>query len=120
MRPDDPNALRSRCQTEVEPAWIKAKIAESELPKCKTDQCGGLVKPGITFFGASSLTPLSRLEARALIHDVASLQGEGLPKRFFECISDVGSADLLIVMGTSLKVQVRSSNPPALSRVNAC
>lgn len=41
----------------------------------------GLVKPDIVFFG------------------------ENLPSRFFRCIPDLKTADLLIVMGTSLQVQ---------------
>jgi NAD-dependent deacetylase sirtuin 2 len=46
------------------------------------DKYGGLVKPDIVFFG------------------------EGLPRRFFECMQrDLPEAGLLIVMGTSLVVQ---------------
>merc|ERR1712096_487295 len=43
--------------------------------------CGSLVKPDIVFFG------------------------EALPESFFKAMSDFANADLLIVMGTSLKVQ---------------
>ena len=51
------------------------------IPRCEC--CGGLVKPDIVFFG------------------------EPLPKRFFELAEeDFPQADLLIVMGTSLAVQV--------------
>lgn len=54
-------------------------IFRDEVPTCET--CSGIVKPDITFFG------------------------EGLPGRFFECLSsDFGLCDLLIVLGTSLTV----------------
>ena len=54
----------------------------SEVPRCQQRGCKGLVKPGIVFFG------------------------EGLPKVFFDRIPDLSrDCDLLIVCGTSLKVQ---------------
>ncbi|KAG7528007.1 hypothetical protein FFLO_06462 [Filobasidium floriforme] len=47
----------------------------------RCERCGGLVKPDIVFFG------------------------EGLPERFFElAVKDLPKCDLLIVVGTSLKV----------------
>ena len=36
--------------------------------------------------------------------------GEGLPKEFFEHVIDIKEADLVIVMGTSLKVQPFASS----------
>lgn len=61
--------------------WMKEKIFAGEVPRCTKADCGALVKPDIVFFG------------------------EALPERFFEAMSDFHNADLLIVMGTSLKVQ---------------
>lgn len=56
------------------------KIFEDTVPKC--DECEGLVKPDIVFFG------------------------ENLPQRFYECVSvDFPKASLLIIMGSSLVVQ---------------
>jgi NAD-dependent deacetylase sirtuin 2 len=50
------------------------------VPRC--DNCGGLVKPDIVFFG------------------------EGLPDRFFDKLGvDFPKCDLLLVIGTSLQVQ---------------
>ncbi|XP_054627822.1 NAD-dependent protein deacetylase sirtuin-3, mitochondrial isoform X3 [Dunckerocampus dactyliophorus] len=49
------------------------------IPKCPT--CKGIVKPDIVFFG------------------------EELPLQFFNYLTDFPLADLLIVMGTSLKVE---------------
>lgn len=76
------------CKHRVEPDWIRAKVEKGEVarcprPKCKSGKKGesGLVKPDIVFFG------------------------ESLPTRFFRCIPDLKTADLLIVMGTSLQVQ---------------
>jgi NAD-dependent deacetylase sirtuin 2 len=54
-------------------------IFNGGIPRC--DDCNGLVKPDIVFFG------------------------ENLPYRFFESLErDFAEADLLIVMGTSLTV----------------
>lgn len=69
----------------------KAKIIEEQTaPICP--KCGGLIKPDIVFFG------------------------ESLPVRFGKLLhSDVAKADLLIVMGTSLKVAPVSLIPEMVS-----
>ncbi|KAG6919240.1 hypothetical protein DXG01_008036 [Tephrocybe rancida] len=54
---------------------------EVRIPKCKEENCGGLVKPDIVFFG------------------------EALPGQFIKKIPAVGDADLLLIIGTSLTVQ---------------
>jgi len=76
------------CKHRVEPDWIRAKVEKGEVARCPRSKCksgkkgeSGLVKPDIVFFG------------------------ESLPTRFFRCIPDLKTADLLIVMGTSLQVQ---------------
>eukprot|EP01113_Clastostelium_recurvatum_P004065 TRINITY_DN117_c1_g1_i3.p1 TRINITY_DN117_c1_g1~~TRINITY_DN117_c1_g1_i3.p1 ORF type:complete len:759 (+),score=144.66 TRINITY_DN117_c1_g1_i3:158-2434(+) len=54
-------------------------VGRGEVPKCK--QCGGIVRPDVVFFG------------------------EGLPKLFHQLsLQDMRSCDLLLVLGTSLKV----------------
>lgn len=59
---------------------LKATILDDQIPRCAV--CKGYVKPDIVFFG------------------------ESLPKRYFELsMSDLPRADLLLVLGTSLKVQ---------------
>jgi NAD-dependent deacetylase sirtuin 2 len=59
---------------------VKAAILDDQIPRCVS--CKGYVKPDIVFFG------------------------ESLPKRYFELsMSDLPRADLLLVLGTSLKVQ---------------
>uniref|UniRef100_UPI00358ED4A8 NAD-dependent protein deacetylase sirtuin-2 isoform X1 n=1 Tax=Myxine glutinosa TaxID=7769 RepID=UPI00358ED4A8 len=64
--------------------WMKEEIFKDKVPVC--DECEGLVKPDIVFFG------------------------ESLPQRFFQCIQkDCSDCDLLIIMGTSLVVQPFSS-----------
>ncbi|KAG6808485.1 hypothetical protein H0H93_016873 [Arthromyces matolae] len=50
------------------------------IPKCKKHKCNGLVKPDIVFFG------------------------ESLPTRFIQTVPQVGDADLLLIIGTSLTV----------------
>jgi len=67
------------CKAPYDGELCKRKILEGTLPLCT--KCGGLVKPDIVFFG------------------------ESLPSRFGRMIqSDLREADMLIVMGTSLKV----------------
>ena len=57
----------------------RATLEADGTPKCS--ECGGLVKPNIVFFG------------------------EALPERFFSSSADdMPECDLLIVLGTSLKV----------------
>lgn len=68
------------CEQPHDPVWVRENIMAEEIPRCK--ECNGIVKPAIVFFG------------------------ENLPSRFAElAATDFRQADLLIVMGTSLKVQ---------------
>jgi len=68
-----------KCKKEYATAFVKEAIFKDEVPKC-TD-CSSIIKPDIVFFG------------------------ESLPKRFFQLkIEDFPKCDLLIIMGTSLKV----------------
>ncbi|KAG6808471.1 hypothetical protein H0H93_016881 [Arthromyces matolae] len=53
---------------------------DMRIPKCKKPKCNGLVKPDIVFFG------------------------ESLPTRFIQTVPQVGNADLLLIIGTSLTV----------------
>lgn len=81
------------CKHSVDDDWIRNKVESGQVARCPRPKCpgrktgskgeqrGGLVKPDIVFFG------------------------ESLPPRFFRCIPDLKTADLLIVMGTSLQVQ---------------
>ena len=65
-------------------------LNDSQAPNCH--RCGGLVKPDIVFFG------------------------ESLPNRFKKLLhKDLGQTDLLIVMGTSLKVAPVSLIPEMLN-----
>ncbi|KAJ3396424.1 NAD-dependent protein deacetylase sirtuin-2 [Lobulomyces angularis] len=69
----------SGCGKKFENSYIEKKIFNNEIPRC--DNCFGLVKPDITFFG------------------------EPLPDIFHKSIeNDFDNCDLLIVMGTSLQV----------------
>ena len=71
------------CKSDHDVEYVKEAIMSQNPCRCvKTKGCRGLVKPGIVFFG------------------------ESLPERFWSSIpKDFGSADLLIVMGSSLVVQ---------------
>ncbi|PWZ01685.1 NAD-dependent deacetylase sirtuin-2 [Testicularia cyperi] len=82
-----------QCKKQVDEQWMRDKVMQGEIARCPNPKCSsstgkgkprqsqpGLVKPDIVFFG------------------------EGLPERFFRCISDLRRAQLLIVLGTSLQV----------------
>ena len=66
---------------------MKQVVSKRDVPHCLTPQCNGLVKPDIVFFG------------------------EQLPEEFHQNRSLPGSADLCIIMGTSLLVQPFASLP---------
>jgi NAD-dependent histone deacetylase SIR2 len=69
------------CKAPFDDVKMKECVARGEVPRCEsTPECGGLVKPDIVFFG------------------------EALPRLFFDRMGMVKEADLLLVMGTSLKV----------------
>lgn len=69
-----------QCEMTSDATWVKKHIMQGEIPYCK--RCSGLVKPNITFFG------------------------ENVPLRFSTLVDDdFGRCDLLIVLGTSLKVE---------------
>ncbi|KAJ3040803.1 3-phosphoinositide dependent protein kinase-1 [Rhizophlyctis rosea] len=72
------NAIRG-CGKEYSQKWVKDEIFAGRIPRC--EQCNGLVKPDIVFFG------------------------ESLPERFHTLLrNDFRVCDLLIVIGTSLQV----------------
>jgi len=67
------------CGKEYSYEYVRDKVFADEIPKC---ECGACIKPDIVFFG------------------------EALPAEFFaKRVEDFPKCDLLIVMGTSLKVQ---------------
>ncbi|KAL6047688.1 NAD-dependent protein deacetylase [Balamuthia mandrillaris] len=70
----------AECRKQFNYLEVKEHIEEGRIPRC--DQCSHLIKPNITFFG------------------------EALPERFFSLMEkDFAHCDLLIVIGTSLKVK---------------
>ncbi|XP_060574816.1 NAD-dependent protein deacetylase sirtuin-2-like [Ruditapes philippinarum] len=73
------------CSDEYSLEWMKEQIfsksTETVVPKCIKEDCDGVVKPDIVFFG------------------------ESLPQKFAQNASDLDRCDCLIVMGTSLVVQ---------------
>eukprot|EP01126_Amoeba_proteus_P053852 TRINITY_DN6586_c0_g1_i2.p1 TRINITY_DN6586_c0_g1~~TRINITY_DN6586_c0_g1_i2.p1 ORF type:complete len:290 (+),score=52.89 TRINITY_DN6586_c0_g1_i2:205-1074(+) len=73
------NAHCLGCRRSFSPDMIKEAIFNDTVPRCS---CGDLIKPDIVFFG------------------------ESLPKTFFTAqLDDFPICDLLLVIGTSLKVQ---------------
>ena len=80
------------CKTPFPADLMRKTVQKGEIPYCLTPQCNGLVKPDIVFFG------------------------EQLPEEFFHNRSLPVSADLCIVMGTSLTVQPFASLPQICSQ----
>ncbi|EEB16380.1 NAD-dependent deacetylase sirtuin-2, putative [Pediculus humanus corporis] len=79
------------CKKKYSLEWMKNKIFTEKVPLC--EDCKGVVKPDIVFFG------------------------ENLPNRFFSLSEeDFPKADLLIIMGSSLAVQPFAS---LVDRVNS-
>jgi NAD+-dependent protein deacetylase SIR2 len=75
------------CKTDFPDTMMKRAVQEKEVPRCLRKTCNGLVKPDIVFFG------------------------EALPEAFHRNRTLPASADLAIVMGTSLTVQPFASLP---------
>lgn len=75
------------CKSSFPADLMRQVVGQRDVPHCLTPQCNGLVKPDIVFFG------------------------EQLPEHFHRNRSLPGSADLCIVMGTSLTVQPFASLP---------
>ncbi|KAF7896860.1 uncharacterized protein EAF01_009263 [Botrytis porri] len=75
------------CKTEYPDDLMKKAIEDADPATCLVPQCGGLVKPDIVFFG------------------------EQLPEAFHTHKMIPATADLVIVMGTSLSVQPFATLP---------
>ena len=75
------------CKTEYPDDLMKSSVQAGQVPHCIVPQCNGLVKPDIVFFG------------------------EALPEAFFSNRHVPATADMIIVMGTSLSVQPFASLP---------
>ncbi|KRY23264.1 NAD-dependent protein deacetylase sirtuin-3, mitochondrial [Trichinella patagoniensis] len=68
----------TQCSKKVSFIEVQDVVRRKEVPLCQ--RCRGVIKPDVVFFG------------------------EMLPLRFMKYVNDIPSADLLIVMGTSLEV----------------
>lgn len=75
------------CKTPFPDDSMKEHVFKEEVPRCADKKCGGLVKPDIVFFG------------------------EQLPEAFHENKDVPATADLVLVLGTSLTVQPFASLP---------
>lgn len=80
-----------KCKKHYSYEFVAAIVQQDEIPKC--DDCGGIVKPDITFFG-------EQLPAGAL-------------KKAFELAE---RSELMLVLGSSLTVQPAASIPAAVIR----
>lgn len=73
------------CKVEFPDAEMRAHVIRGDVPRC--NECKGLVKPDITFFG------------------------EALPRDFSEKSHNTAMADLVLILGTSLTVYPFASLP---------
>ncbi|KAJ5594623.1 Sirtuin family [Penicillium hispanicum] len=80
-----------KCKTEYPDDLMKKAIREAQVPYCLKEGCGGAVKPNVVFFGQS------------------------LPAEFDEREKLVPEADLMLIMGTSLRVAPCSRLPGLVS-----
>ncbi|KAF7157645.1 hypothetical protein CNMCM5623_002019 [Aspergillus felis] len=76
-----------KCETPYPDDLMKQAINTGTVPYCQVPDCGGAVKPDVVFFGQS------------------------LPAEFAEKEKKVSEADMMLVMGTSLKVAPCSNLP---------
>lgn len=82
----------SKCNAFYPDHLMKKAIATGDVPYCLVDGCNAPVKPDVVFFG------------------------QALPAQYDAKVNFIDEADLLIVMGTSLKVAPCSSLPSAVLR----
>lgn len=73
-------ATCQKCWKKYDGDDIKEAILQSEVPHCQHPSCNGVIKPDIVFFG------------------------EQLPGQFYNFVTELPLAQLLVVMGTSLEV----------------
>ena len=79
------NGHCAKCNKEIDIQKINEGIEKGEIYYCP--ECKGPCKPNVVFYG------------------------ESLPQRFFEKLQECKDVDLIIIMGTSLKVQPFASIP---------
>ena len=72
------HCIAENCREPFPMAKLRAIAEAGQVPRC--EKCGSVAKPDVVFFG------------------------EGLPFKFFDAYAEAPKADLLIVIGTSLKV----------------
>lgn len=80
------------CKTPYDNKRMMDHIVDARVPTCLDPDCGSLVKPDIVFFG------------------------ESLPPQFINAVPALRSAALVIIMGTSLKVQPFAMLPNLVPR----
>jgi hypothetical protein len=111
---------------------MEAALEEARVVYCEEEDCGGLVKPDIVFFGESvsnmTWSPvilanfklvstetdtacLTHMHSHIFINPFLACRVLQLPKAFGAAAPSVRSAGLVIVMGTSLQVQPFSMLP---------
>ena len=75
----------AKCYQDIDIKYINEGIQKGEVYYCP--KCKGPCKPKIVFYG------------------------EQLPERFYKCLDDIKDIDLIIIMGTSLKVMPFAAIP---------
>lgn len=71
-----------KCSEKYPIKFVLETVKSGDIPRCTNFECNGLIKPGIVFYGESLSSKFNALAT-----------------------NDMMAADLLIIMGTSLKVE---------------
>lgn len=110
-------ATCTRCQYEVDAEEIREDIFEQRIPVCKN------CNPGCKSVTATdSSVNYSELVENGVMKPNITFFGEDLPSKFYRCIqADRTDCDLLLVIGSSLKVrpvaEVPTSLPPDVPQI---
>jgi NAD-dependent SIR2 family protein deacetylase len=110
------------CHKEASQAWVKEQVeagACDQLVVLPTSrQCIDAHPSRMTGTVPLCPAPGCKGRSRAYVKPDIVFFGESLPDKFFAHLGDLASCDLLLVFGTSLKVQVRAL--PADDSRGAC
>ncbi|XP_044734845.1 NAD-dependent protein deacetylase sirtuin-1 [Chrysoperla carnea] len=110
-------ATCTRCQHTVDAEDIREDIFEQRIPVCKN------CNPNSSSISATDLNVnFTELVENGIMKPNITFFGEDLPSKFYKCIQvDRTSCDLLLVIGSSLKVrpvaEVPASLPPNIPQI---
>lgn len=98
------------CGHEYPEEFVKEHVFKDRVPKCTQESCKEHSTPssttGIQEVGDNVVEDVKNEPVKGLVKPDIVFFGEALPERFAKCaVEDMAKCELLIVMGTSLRVQ---------------